>query len=156
VGVAYVVGSISAPGLVEALEYKLPKDHPLRALYLLDRPGKAKPEPTVNMLLRRGVRSCLEYQKTGDVDRARGFSNPDLSPHLAFLDMGGHGYATVRASADTWECEFVCIPRPVERIKSRDGGPLAYRVIHRTPLWDKGQRPQIEQHVVEGNPALSL
>jgi alkaline phosphatase D len=156
VGVAYVVGSISAPGLVEALEYKLPKNHPLRALYLLDRPGKAKPEPTVNMLLRHGVRSCLEYQKTGDVERARGLSNPDLSPHLTFLDMGGHGYATVRASAETWECEFVCIPRPIERIKSREGGPLAYRVVHRTPLWAKGERPQIEQHVVEGNPALSL
>ncbi|HWW81054.1 MAG TPA: alkaline phosphatase D family protein, partial [Steroidobacteraceae bacterium] len=34
VGVAYIVGSISAPGLVESLEHKLPKDHPLRALYL--------------------------------------------------------------------------------------------------------------------------
>lgn len=156
VGVAYVVGSISAPTLVEALEYKLPKDHPLRALYLLDRPGKAKPEPTVNMLLKHGVRSCLEYQKTNDVERARGLSNPDLAPHLAFLDMGGHGYATVRASAESWECEFVCIPRPVERSARRDGGPLAYRVVHRTPLWEKGERPQIEQHVLEGNPALSL
>ena len=156
VGVAYVVGSISAPGVVEALEHTLPKDHPLRALYLAQPPGATKPHPTINMLLRHGVRSCLEYQKSGDAERARILSNHDLSPHLAFLDMGGHGYATVRASADAWECEFVCIPRPIERATRHDGGPLLYRVVHRTPLWEKGERPQIEQRVVEGNPALSL
>jgi alkaline phosphatase D len=156
VGVAYIVGSISAPGLVEALEHNLPKDHPLRALYLARPPGATKLQPTVNMLLRHGVRSCLEYQKSGDAERARILTNHDLAPHLSFLDMGGHGYATVRASADTWECEFVCIPRPIERVTRRDGGPLLYRVVHRTPLWEKGERPQIEQRVVEGNPALSL
>jgi alkaline phosphatase D len=156
VGIAFIVGSISAPGLVEALEYKLPKNHPLRALYLLQQPGTAKPQPTINMLLRHGVRSCLEYQKTGDAERARILSNPDLAPHLSFLDMGGHGYATVRASADEWECEFVCIPRPIERSTRRDGGALLYRVVHRTPLWSKGERPEIKHQVVEGNPALSL
>jgi alkaline phosphatase D len=156
VGVAYIVGSISAPGLVESLEHKLPKDHPLRALYLGRPPGSTKPHPTVNMLLRHGVRSCLEYQRSGDAERARILTNHELAPHLSFLDMGGHGYATVRASADAWECEFVCIPRPIEPVTRRDGGPLLYRVVHRTPLWAKGERPQIEQRVVEGNPALSL
>jgi alkaline phosphatase D len=156
VGVAYIVGSISAPGLVEALEHKLPKDHPLRGLYLARPPGSTKPHPTINMLLRHGVRSCLEYQRSGDAERARILTNHELAPHLSFLDMGGHGYATVRASADAWECEFVCIPRPIEPVARRDGGPLLYRVVHRTPLWSKGERPQIEQRVVEGNPALSL
>ena len=156
VGVAYIVGSISAPGLVESLEHKLPKDHPLRALYLARPPGSTKPHPTVNMLLRHGVRSCLEYGRSGDAERARILTNHELAPHLSFLDMGGHGYATVRASADAWECEFVCIPRPIEPTTRRDGGPLLYRVVHRTPLWSKGERPQIEQRVVEGNPALSL
>jgi alkaline phosphatase D len=156
VGVAYIVGSISAPGLVESLEHKLPKDHPLRALYLSRPPGSTKPHPTVNMLLRHGVRSCLEYERSGDAERARILTNHELAPHLSFLDMGGHGYATVRASADAWECEFVCIPRPIEPTTRRDGGPLLYRVVHRTPLWAKGDRPQIEQRIVEGNPALSL
>jgi alkaline phosphatase D len=156
VGIAFIVGSISAPGMVEALEHKLPKSHPLRALYLADRPGAAKPQPAINMLLRHGVRACLEYQKSGDAELARSLSNPELSPHLSFVDMGGHGYATARASADRWECEFVCIPRPVEHVARRDGGPLLYRVVHRTPLWKKGERPQLEQHVLEGNPILSL
>jgi len=156
VGISFIVGSISAPGLVEALEHQLAKDHPLRALYLAKPPGANRPQPAVNMLLRHGVRSCLEYQKSGDADRARSLSNPELAPHLSFVDMGGHGYATVRASATEWECEFVCIPRPVERVARRDGGPLAYRVVHRTPLWNKGARPQLEQRVLEGNPVLSL
>ncbi len=156
VGIAFIVGSISAPGLAEALEHKLPKDHPLRDLYVVQRPGDPRPRPAINMLLRHGVRSCLEYARSGDAERARRLSNPELSPHLAFVDMGGHGYATVRASADMWECEFVCIPRPLEHVASHDGGPLLYRVVHRTPLWKKGERPQLEQHVLEGNPLLSL
>ncbi|HEX7946013.1 MAG TPA: alkaline phosphatase D family protein, partial [Phenylobacterium sp.] len=60
VGVAFVTGSISAPGMAEASEYNFPKAHPLRPLFLADRPG-ARPEPTVNMLMRHGVRSCLDY-----------------------------------------------------------------------------------------------
>jgi alkaline phosphatase D len=154
VGIAFVTGSISAPGLVEALEHNLPADHPLRALFLVDRPGK--PAPTVNLLLHHGVRSCLEFRRTGDVQQARRLSNPELAPHLSFLDMGGHGYATVRVSSDAFETEFVCIPRPVERIERPDGGPLSYRVIHRAQLWGKGERPRLEQKIVEGNPELSL
>src|SRR5262249_27221326 len=41
VGIVFVTGSISAPGIVEALEHKLSADHPLRALYLADTPAKA-------------------------------------------------------------------------------------------------------------------
>jgi alkaline phosphatase D len=37
VRVAFIVGSISAPGLVEAFEHTLPKDHPLYGLYLTHR-----------------------------------------------------------------------------------------------------------------------
>ena len=110
----------------------------------------------MNLLLRHGVRSCLEYQRSADLEAARRVSNPALSPHLSFVDMGGHGYATVRASSDALECEFVCIPRPLERAESPDGGPLRYRVVHRAPLWKKGERPRLEQRVVEGDPALSL
>ena len=52
-----------------------------------------KPRATVNLLLHHGVRACLEYQRTGDLAAARRASNPELSPHLRFVDMGGHGYA---------------------------------------------------------------
>src|SRR5579872_6200944 len=102
VGIAFVTGSISAPGIVEALEHKLAKDHPLRALYLSDRTS-GKPAPTINMLLLHGVRACLEFQRTADAVKARRLSNPDLSPHLSFLDLGGHGYATVRASSERFD-----------------------------------------------------
>src|SRR5262249_26044688 len=128
VGAAFVTGSISAPGLVEAFEHRFPKDHPLRALFLADRPNGV--EPTVNMLSLHGVKSCLEYQKSGDLAAAPRLSNPDLAPHLKFLDMGGHGYATVRVSPEAAECEFVCIPRPLARSTREDGGPLRYRVRH--------------------------
>jgi alkaline phosphatase D len=156
VGVAFIVGSISAPGLVEAYEHSLPKDHPLRPLYLCNRTEGGKSDPTINMLLLHGVRSCLEYQKSHHAQKARALSNPNLSPHLSFVDMGGHGYATVRVSADYFETEFVCIPRPLERSATNDGGPLRYRVVHRAQLWRKGERPRIEQRIVEGDPGLAM
>src|ERR1017187_3097582 len=61
VGLAFVTGSLSAPGMVEAYEHKFPKDHPLSALYV----------PGINMLLKQrsvlpGVRSqrrCRESSR---------------------------------------------------------------------------------------------
>ena len=156
VGVAFVTGSISAPGLVEAFEHKFPKEHPLRSLFLGQGPQDHSPQPTVNLLLLHGVLSCLEYAKSGDITKARALSNPSLSPHLSFVDMGGHGYATVRVTSDSLETEFVCIPRPLERSDRPDGGALSYRVRHRSRLWAKGEVPKLEVEVVEGNPKYSL
>jgi len=156
VGVAFITGSVSAPGIVEALEHNLPKDLPLRALYLVDRKDGPRPSATINMLLRHGVRSCLEYARTKDAAAARRLSNPTLSPHISFVDMGGHGYATVRLTAQTMECEFVCIPRPIEPIERPDGGEVQYRLLHRCRLWRRGQRPRLERRVLEGDPGLGM
>ena len=156
VGVAFVTGSISAPGLVEALEHSLPQDHPLRALYLGRGPHDDGPRPTVNMLLRHGVQSCLEYVRTGDAERARTLSNAELSPHVSFVDMGGHGYAVVSATSTAIETEFVCIPRPLERSTREDGGPLAYRVRHHSELWRSGESPRLTTRVLEGTPTFSI
>jgi alkaline phosphatase D len=156
VGIAFVVGSISAPGLVEAFEHSLPKDHPLYALYLAQPPGQTKPQATVKLLMHHGVRACLEYGRTGDAAAARRLSNPQLAPHLSFLDLGGHGYAVVRASATTLECEFICIDRPLERSERSDGGPLRYRVVHKSHLWQAGERPELTQEILEGSADLSI
>jgi alkaline phosphatase D len=156
VGIAFVTGSISAPGIVESMEHRFPKDHPLRPLFMADRPGQAIPEPAVNLLLHRGVKSCLEYHRTGDIAAARAATNPDNAPHLEFIDLGGHGYAVVTAGPDSFESEFVCIQRPVERATTEDGGPLNYRVTHRARLWKAGEKPVLEQKVIEGDPKLSV
>ncbi|MEQ1832938.1 MAG: alkaline phosphatase D family protein [Candidatus Eisenbacteria bacterium] len=156
VGVEFVTGSISSPGLIESAEHRLKKDVPLRGMYLADRPGAAKPEPTINMMVRHGVRSALEYASSGDIDKARSLSNPDLSPHLSFVDLGAQGYSTVRVTPDTLETEFVCVQRPIERSTSPDGGPLAYRVVHRTRLWRPGEQPKLELQVLEGDPKLMM
>ena len=156
VGIAFVTGSISAPGLVEALEHSFPKEHPLRALFLGQGPGESRPQPTVNLLLHHGVRSCIEYQRTGDVEKARAASNRNLSPHVSFVDMGGHGYSVVRATSDSFETEFVCIPRPIERANREDGGPLVYRAKYRSALWRKGETPKLEGQIVDGNAKFSI
>jgi alkaline phosphatase D len=111
--------------------------------------------PAINLLLRHGVRSCLEYQRTGDLGAARRASNPDLAPHLSFLDMGGHGYAVLEVGAGAAQCEFVCIPRPLERSAGADGGPLRYRVRHRVALWRPGETPRLERVLAEGELGLS-
>jgi alkaline phosphatase D len=156
VGVAFITGSISAPAMIEALEHGLQKDHPLRALYVGQGPQDPRPQPTMNLLLRHGVRTCLEYTNSGDLEKAKAVSNPDLSPHVSFVDMNGHGYSVVRVNGEQLETEFVCIPRPLEASERPDGGPLLYRTRHRAKLWRKGETPKLETIVVEGNPRFSV
>ena len=155
VGIAFITGSLSAPGLVEAVEHVFPKDHPLRPLYLRDRKDNA-PEATINLTLHRGVRSAIEYASTGDIDKARALTNPDVAPHVEFVDMDGIGYSVVTVTGKMIETEFVCIPRPIARAGTPNGGVLRYRVKHRAEIWKAGAVPNLTQSVVEGDPKLSL
>jgi alkaline phosphatase D len=156
VGLSFVGASLVSPGSMEALEHKLAKDAPLRPLFLADKPAGGKPAWTYNLLLKHGVRSCLEYARSFDLERARALSNPDLAPHLAFVDLGGHGYAKVRLTAEEMRTEFVCIPRPITRSETPDGGPIRYRVVHTAALWQSGKPPQLKTSVVEGDVGLSI
>jgi alkaline phosphatase D len=156
VGLSFIGASLASPGVMEAYEHRLSKDSPLRPLFLADRPNGAKPDWTFNMLLRHGVRSCLDYAKNFDLRRARSLSNPALAPHLEFVDLGGHGYATVRLTDDEIRTEFVCIPRPIKRSETADGGPLRYRVAHSAKLWRPGEAPRLKQQILEGDPGLSI
>jgi alkaline phosphatase D len=156
VGLSFTGGSLSSVGGGEANEYVIKKDNKFRPLYLADKPGAAKPESTYNMMLRHGVRSCFEYAKSFDRAKARALSNPDVAPHLKFVDIGGHGYATVRLTGDEMRTEFVCIPRPITRSGTPDGGPIRYRIVHTAKLWRAGERPQLVQQVLEGDPGLSI
>src|SRR3954471_20760948 len=156
VGLSFVGASLTSPGPMEANEHNLKKDNPLRSLFLADKAAGEKPDWTFNMLLRHGVRSCLEYAKSFDLECARSLSNPDLAPHLEFVDLGGHGYAKVRLSADEMRTEFVCVPRPIARSERPDGGPIRYRVLHTAALWKSGERPQLKTSVLEGDAGLSI
>jgi alkaline phosphatase D len=154
VGVAFICGSISAPGLAEAFEHHF-RDHPLRALFVSERePGKF--ESTINLTVKHGVRSALEYARSGSVRDAHAVSNPDNAPHVEFVDMGGHGYAVVTAAWEALQTEFVCIPRPIVRALTADGGPLRYRVRHSAKRWQAGERPALIQEVLEGDPGLAV
>ena len=70
--------------------------------------------------------------------------------------MGGHGYAIVTAASQELETEFVCIPRPIDRMDQPDAGPVLYRVRHCTRSWREGEAPTLQQQVIEGDPAFSM
>jgi alkaline phosphatase D len=150
VAAEFITGSVSAPGLFEAAEYGLPKDHPLRAIYLYQPASEARVRPAVNVSMMHGVRASLALQRTGDMRQAIAERNPEVAPHLSFMDAGAHGYSVVRAGADEIEVEFVCIPRPLERSESADGGPVTYRVAHRVKRWGNGGAPRLERTSLEG------
>jgi alkaline phosphatase D len=156
VGLSFVGASLISSGPMEANEHNLPKNAPLRPLFLADKEGGAKPDWTFNLLLKHGVRTCLEYAKSFDLQRARSLSNPELAPHLEFVDLGGHGYAKVQLSAEEMRTEFVCIPRPITRSERPDGGPLRYRVVHTAALWKSGECPQLKTTVLEGDVGLAM
>ena len=149
-GVEFITGSISAPGLVEAAEYNIAKDDAHRAIYFHD--SSSGSVPTINAALRHGVKTCLVLQETGDEAKALAASNPDVAPHLSFADLGGHGYAMVSATADALDVEFVCIARPIERAAGSDGGPIVYRVSHHVPIWHADEAPMLERRDLEGTP----
>ncbi len=155
VAVEFVTGSISAQTLGEVQRLTMPKDRPLRTLNIHDRPDGSM-ECSWNMTLLHGVKSSLVLSETHDPAQARAVSNPELAPHLEFLDYAGHGYVTVRASPEELETEFVCLPVPLERAETPDGGPLVYRVAHRVALWKPGERPRMRQEVLEGDPGLAI
>lgn len=155
VGVEFITGSISAQGAAEVNEVTMPKDRPLRPLYIYDRPDGSM-ESSYDMTMMHGVKSSFVLKETGDPAKARAARNPELAPHLKFMDHGGHGYATVRATPDELETEFVCIPRPLERSETPDGGPLRYRVTHRVSAWKPGERPQLRQEILEGDVGLAI
>jgi alkaline phosphatase D len=155
VALEFVGASISSPGTGEA--YRLPPKKPDPLNVLMGRYPAGKPtEPMVNFSAMHGVKACLTYDKTGDLKEALAQSNPEIAPHLAFLDFGGHGYSAVRATSDTLVTEFVGIPPPVERSATDDGGPLVYRVRFRAKIWQPGQAPVLEPEVVEGAAPFSL
>ena len=131
VGLAFITGSISSPGLVEALEHRFPRDHPLRPLFMADRPGSARPHATVNMQLLHGVRSCLEYARSGDLERARALSNPDLAPHLA-LRRHGRPRLCHRAPLRRRDAHRVRLHPPPARRRSR--APTAARCAIASPI----------------------
>jgi alkaline phosphatase D len=154
VGLAFITGSISAVGLAEALEHGL-NGHPLRGMFSVQR-ADGTHEATVNLALKHGVRTALEYAKSGNIDAARKLSNADVAPHVEFVDMGGHGYSIVTVDGGSMKTEFVCVPRPIQRASASDGGPVRYRVVHEARLWGRGERPLLHQHVLEGDAKLSI
>jgi alkaline phosphatase D len=153
VGISFIVGSISAPGLAEAFEHRL-KGHPLRPLFVAER-SDGTLENTINLTVKRGVRAALDYARTADIDRARALTNIEVAPHVEFVDMAGHGYAVVTAGASSIETEFVCVARPIHRATTPDGGALRYRVVHRASRWTQG-KPKLVQAVLEGDAKLSV
>lgn len=155
VGVAFICGSISSPGMGEAIEFnKALQDHPLGPLFVVARPDGGF-DTQVNLTLKHGVQTALEYARSHDLEAARRVRNPDNAPHLEFVDMAGHGYAVVTAGPEAVETEFVCIPRPAQLHPSPDGGPLRYRVSHAARRWRAGEAPKLVQTVIEGDVGLS-
>lgn len=156
VGLSFVGGSISSVGGAEANEYVQKKENnPTRGLYIAeDKDGRK--QHTFNLMMRHGVRSALKYAETKDVQQALAVRNPEMAPHLTFVDNGGHGYATVRCEAERMVTEFVCIPRPITRAETPDGGPLRYRLRMEAKLWKAGEKPLLMQTLVEGDLGLSI
>jgi len=154
-GVEFITGSISQQTLFEVLEVTMAKNHPKRVLHLIDQ-ADGTVIPSMNVTALHGVLSTLKLKETGDMKQARAVRNHDVAPHLSLIDYGGHGYVMMTATAEQLSAEFVCIPRPLERSDRPDGGPLTYRVVHRTNLWKAGDTPKLEQEILEGNPQYCI
>ncbi|MEN5230204.1 alkaline phosphatase D family protein [Brevundimonas naejangsanensis] len=152
----FVVGSISTPSSFEAAEAVLPLDRPLSPAYLHRPADGGAVQPAMNLAIRHGVRACYALKASGRIEEALAASNPHVAPHLAFADLGGHGYALVVADHDALEVEFVATPRPVHPPQGPEGIPLAYRATHRLSAWSPGEQPRLERVRQDGVAPLIL
>ena len=158
VGLSFVGASLSSAGAMEALEHRPPKTvSACGRCSSPTGPAAAKPDWTHNMLVKHGVRSCLEYAKSFDLERARAVSNPELSPaprvrrYLAGTVMRRFGSPAMRCGPSSSASRG-----PITRSDEPDGGPIRYRVAHTAKLWAPGERPQLVQQVLEGDVGLSI
>jgi alkaline phosphatase D len=151
VGLEYVTGSISAPTIAEAFDHSITPDKPWAAIYrqpsTAGQPGLA----TINLTARRGVKASLAMQRGADPATIRAAANPEVAPNLDLMDCGGHGYVVIAAHESFLDAELVCIPRPIERAPSADGGPLRYRVSYRSPIWKPGETPVLQRIATQGD-----
>ena len=60
----------------------------------------------------------------------------------------------MRATSGSFETEFVCIPRPLERSTSANGGPLRYRVRCRSKLLESRRITPLRSYFAGGRRAL--
>ena len=148
-----------APARWKPYEHRPPKtSFRLRQLFLVDRPGAAKPEWTYNMLLKHGVRSCLEYAKSFDLrSRARPFEPgtfpaPRIRRYWAATAMRRFGSAAMKCGPSS----------SASRGRSRGAigptaGQLRYRVVHtRRSCGDPASGRILRRQVLEGDPGLSI
>lgn len=151
VGVEFGVSSLATPTSFEAFEYVLEQRPELEPLYIERRGEDEDPVPVINLLFTHGVRAALEYSATGDLSAALARTNPEVAPHLPFLDMSSHGFATVLVTPDALETEFVGMDRPVESVEDPEGPPVKYRLVHRVAAWEGGERPSLQRIRTEGD-----
>ena len=159
VGVAFITGSISAPGLWRRFEHRFPKDHPLRALFRRRAAGRRRQAAG-----RRSTCCCITACAAASNTRAaatsrqaRRLSNPELAPHLPSSTWAATATAVVRADERRDRVRVRVHPAAARaRATGADGGPLRYRVVHRARLWRAGERRVLEQRVLEGDVALSI
>ena len=151
VGLEFVTGSISAPTLAEAFDHSMTPDKPWAAIYRQPstpgRPGLA----AINLTARRGVKASLAMQRGADPAAIAAAANPEVAPNLDLMDCGGHGYVVITAHDSFLDAELVCIPRPIERALTADGGPLRYRVSYRSAVWKPGETPSLRRTAAHGD-----
>ena len=146
VGAAFITGSLSAVGLVEAFEYSFPKDHPLRALYVADVGRYCPAGGESASASRRAHVSRVRAKRRHHCALARSRIR-DLAPHLSFLDLGGHGYAVLRRLGERWPSASSCAFRgPSSALIHRTAGRCAIASFiacrcgtrERCPQWSSG------------------
>ena len=100
------------------------------------------------------VPRVCEERRSADARRA---SQP--GPRAAPASSSTWAATAMRRCAvgDEMRTEFVCIPRPIDAQRARrTAGRCAIASSHRAPLWRAGERPRLEQQVIEGDPETAL
>ncbi len=106
----------------------------------------------LNSLLMEGTMSALLRSYTGS-DMLAHAAATRINPHLAYADSNSNGYAILRLSAATAECELVTV-KPVQTDYGPEGAPVLRRAKFRLSAWGKGA-PVVEKAEILGPAPLA-
>jgi alkaline phosphatase D len=150
---AEIAGAIEtavSPDLAEVVE-------PVLKLIFYDATehGGGKAVVNLNTLLRYGSAAGNVAAATHDIAMIEAARNPDVNPHLRYVDTGANGYGIASFDADAARIELVTIERPV-RDRGEDGAELRGTAAFVVARVDEGDTLALDEPELTGSKPFPL
>ena len=107
--------------------------------------------PTLNSWMLFGHTTAEEIHNGAEPDAAASMRDPDVNPHLKYVDSDAHGYFVARMDNSACKVEFVSVFEPT-KLQPPDEAPVRRRVRFVVDKTSNGEEPDVVYMGTEGEP----